>query len=116
MPRAAKVCGRPGCWANAERQGYCLEHAPAPWHRKSTARRYPPDWAARVRRTLRRDPVCQACHAAPSVTADHRVPLFEGGTHDLANLQGLCQPCHDTKTRAESARARRGRGGPPSPR
>ena len=36
---------------------------------------------------------------------DHIVPLIDGGSHDLDNLQTLCTPCHKTKTAAE-ARAR----------
>jgi 5-methylcytosine-specific restriction endonuclease McrA len=36
---------------------------------------------------------------------DHVVPLIDGGTHDLENLQTLCTPCHKRKT-AEEARER----------
>jgi len=36
---------------------------------------------------------------------DHVVPLVDGGSHDLDNLQTLCTPCHRAKT-AEEARAR----------
>jgi 5-methylcytosine-specific restriction endonuclease McrA len=34
---------------------------------------------------------------------DHIVPLIDGGTHDLANLQTLCPPCHTQKLRREAA-------------
>lgn len=33
---------------------------------------------------------------------DHIVPLVDGGTHDLDNLQTLCTPCHKKKTAAEA--------------
>lgn len=34
--------------------------------------------------------------------ADHRVPLEDGGTHELDNLQCLCCPCHRLKTAREN--------------
>jgi 5-methylcytosine-specific restriction endonuclease McrA len=41
---------------------------------------------------------------------DHVVPLADGGTHELANLQTLCRPCHRAKTAREAGeRARRRR-------
>jgi len=39
---------------------------------------------------------------------DHIVPLIDGGSHELSNLQTLCTPCHKTKT-AEESRARAAR-------
>jgi 5-methylcytosine-specific restriction protein A len=57
-------------------------------------------------RILRRDPICRACLSAPSVEADHIIPKAEGGTDDESNGQGLCEPCHTAKTKAEIARAR----------
>jgi 5-methylcytosine-specific restriction endonuclease McrA len=46
---------------------------------------------------------------------DHVVPLIDGGSHGLDNLQTLCTPCHKTKT-AEEARARAARTPrPPDP-
>ena len=33
---------------------------------------------------------------------DHIVPLVDGGSHDLDNLQTLCSPCHRAKTAAEA--------------
>jgi 5-methylcytosine-specific restriction endonuclease McrA len=33
---------------------------------------------------------------------DHIVPLIEGGSHDLVNLQTLCFPCHRSKSAEES--------------
>jgi 5-methylcytosine-specific restriction protein A len=52
---------------------------------------------------LARDPVCKMCNREASTVADHIRPhrgiwaLF----CDLANLQGLCKPCHDKKTATE---------------
>ena len=39
---------------------------------------------------------------------DHVVPLIDGGSHELSNLQTLCTPCHRRKTALE-ARERRSR-------
>jgi len=41
---------------------------------------------------------------------DHKVPLIDGGTHDLSNLQTLCVPCHRKKSALEQReRVDRGR-------
>ena len=34
---------------------------------------------------------------------DHVVPLIDGGSHELSNLQTLCTPCHKRKTAREAA-------------
>ncbi|PZQ56259.1 MAG: endonuclease [Novosphingobium pentaromativorans] len=69
------------------------------------------------RQVLREEPFCRRCledgkHVASDVV-DHIVPLAEGGSDDRENKQGLCDPCHDAKTRDE---ARRGRSRSGSPR
>lgn len=38
---------------------------------------------------------------------DHRIPLWEGGTDDDANLQSMHPDCHRAKTEAEAARRAR---------
>jgi 5-methylcytosine-specific restriction endonuclease McrA len=41
---------------------------------------------------------------------DHIVPLADGGTHELSNMQTLCRACHRAKTVREAVeRARRRR-------
>lgn len=61
---------------------------------------------------LRDHPLCVECEKAGRVTAatvpDHVVPLWKGGPDTEANLQALCQPCHDRKTAAEAAERARG--------
>jgi 5-methylcytosine-specific restriction protein A len=61
-------------------------------------------------RVLREEPLCRECDAkglvTATTTADHIIPLAEGGTGDRENMQGLCAPCHTAKTARESARAR----------
>lgn len=54
---------------------------------------------------LRENPLCVACQRTGRVTAatelDHIVPLHQGGTDDVRNLQGLCAECHRIKTTRE---------------
>lgn len=69
-------------------------------------------WMAKRREVMRRDKfTCAACGAIRmDHEVDHRVPLEQGGTNDLANLQLLCggpDRCHAAKTKAE-AKARAG--------
>jgi len=61
---------------------------------------------------LAEEPLCRPCLevglTSPSEEVDHVVPLFEGGSDDRSNKQGICRPCHKKKTAAESLRARSG--------
>jgi hypothetical protein len=61
---------------------------------------------------LRQEPWCPGYPAGihgtkrvRTTTADHRIPVVEGGTHDRANLRGLCGPCNSRKG-ADEARSR----------
>lgn len=44
-----------------------------------------------------RDKVCVICGGSDNLTVDHKLPLSEGGTDDLENLQTMCQPCNHQK-------------------
>jgi len=54
---------------------------------------------------LRREPLCRSCAAHGRVTlavhVDHIWPKHRGGSDDLANLQPLCEACHEAKTLRE---------------
>ena len=50
---------------------------------------------------LARDPVCKVCGRAASAQVDHIKPLAQGGDDSYDNLQGICVPCHATKTASE---------------
>jgi len=53
--------------------------------------------------------LCQPClrggRATPARECDHITPKAEGGTDALENLQAICTPCHEAKSKAERARA-----------
>ncbi len=50
---------------------------------------------------LRRDPICKDCSSQASTTVDHIIPVSQGGTDDMDNLQGLCEKCHNRKSAKE---------------
>lgn len=60
-----------------------------------------------------RNPLCIACsdqgRAVAATQRDHIIPLEEGGVDDESNEQGLCEACHDVKSKAEAERGRRKR-------
>lgn len=55
-----------------------------------------------------RNPLCAECMRQGKVTVatqrDHIIPLEEGGSDDESNEQGLCQECHDVKSKLEAKR------------
>jgi 5-methylcytosine-specific restriction enzyme A len=67
-----------------------------------------PEYARNRRLAYRRDGGrCVRC-ATPvgdgQWVCDHILPLSDGGTNDLPNLQTLCSDCNKTKTRADRRR------------
>src|SRR6266702_1477268 len=40
---------------------------------------------------------CARCGATVLLTADHIIPLSQGGTNDIGNIQPLCRPCNSYK-------------------
>lgn len=57
---------------------------------------YPDDWEERRKQVLERDGYeCQECGATDTTLHVHHVtPISEGGSHDLSNLETLCESCH----------------------
>jgi 5-methylcytosine-specific restriction protein A len=57
-------------------------------------------------RLMSANPLCVLCQREGRVAAatelDHRVPLWQGGTDDEANLDPLCAACHRDKTAREA--------------
>lgn len=63
---------------------------------------------------LNADPLCAECRRQGRTVAarevDHIVPVHQGGTDARENLQGLCRPCHWSKTATEARDRRTVRG------
>lgn len=57
------------------------------------------------KRRLAAEPLCRDCKAKGIIRAatvpDHIIPLAQGGTDTDDNVQCLCGPCHDRKTRGD---------------
>jgi 5-methylcytosine-specific restriction enzyme A len=61
-----------------------------------------------LKRVVKMDePICKCCGLAKSDVVDHIIPARVYAAkdserfYDRANIQGLCKPCHDEKTRHE---------------
>lgn len=52
----------------------------------------------RERLKVRDGAACSNCPNETMLSIDHIVPVSQGGTNHLYNLQLLCIPCHDIKT------------------
>lgn len=105
MPRALKVCSKPGCPTlvphNVSR---CHEHERAA-DRERGSRGYQTAGHRRFRRAvLDRDPVCVVCQLAIATVADHwpisRRDLEAQGLdpNDPSRGRGLCHRCHSQET------------------
>ena len=41
---------------------------------------------------------CRYCKATENLTLDHKIPIIQGGTEKLSNLQCLCKRCNMLKS------------------
>lgn len=95
----------------------CTRSLPCPLHPRDRwaegASGYERDgwaWAETVKRVLARDRfVCYVCLLDVAVTADHVIPVAEGGSSDDSNVAAICARCHAIKSQAEALRGRRRR-------
>lgn len=66
-------------------------------------------------KVLAEEPCCRMCQAegkrVQATVVDHIMPLAAGGDNSRGNQQGLCDPCHDAKSKRERAEAQHGPGG-----
>lgn len=104
--RPRSPCQVAGCPAFAVERGRCADHVrqdrqqrrltetPRPSFRD---RGYGNGWDGIRARVLTLTPRCRHCGAQATVV-DHIVPLRQGGTHALSNLQALCVKHHNEKT------------------
>ncbi len=107
MPIASPVFGRPG--GNVRRKAWARD--PAYKDPRKRGRAGQRDRA----QVLDEEPFCRSCleqgkHVA-SDKVDHIQPLAWGGSDERSNKQGLCDPCHDAKSKAERAKSAATRAG-----
>lgn len=64
--------------------------------------KYPSDWNTRRKKVYKRDNyTCQRCgakggpHGNVEIHAHHRIPISQGGGHELSNLVSVCRSCHE---------------------
>jgi 5-methylcytosine-specific restriction endonuclease McrA len=102
--RAPRLCSK----------GPCNNVQPCPIHpkprwaqtRTATERGYGAEHARLRKIVLREEPICYICRVLPSVTADHVIPLSQGGQTVRANMRGACDPCQRRKAAHEGVAAR----------
>jgi len=58
-------------------------------------------WMRLRQQVLIEEPVCRICGRKPSTQVDHINPVSKGGTDERDNLQGVCEECHEEKTRKD---------------
>ena len=56
---------------------------------------WPPDWEKRKQQLIRLNgSICSSCEEQQNVYLQHDIPLCEGGTNALDNLELICPACH----------------------
>jgi 5-methylcytosine-specific restriction protein A len=106
-----KPCSHPGCGVLVrDGSGRCQKHPKPKWAKPDTAtKRVTGRKLQRMRAELfAANPLCAECsrHGRVKLATqrDHVTPLAEGGADEDGNVQGLCDDCHEAKSKAEAAR------------
>jgi 5-methylcytosine-specific restriction endonuclease McrA len=80
-----------GCGQRTRTGSYCPRCA------KTTARGYGWHHQQRARATVAASPRCEQCGRLADLTADHIIPVIDGGAH--GPLRVLCRPCNSSRGR-----------------
>lgn len=103
MPRAAKVCGQPGCPAIlTDGDSRCPTHKRPAWEGRSGVNATPAHKRWRKQVMVINDGRCVRC-GKQATDADHTVPQSVAPelAFDPDNGQPLCATCHQAKTIAD---------------
>ena len=58
---------------------------------------FPPDWEERRQHLIQRNgSICASCDKEQHLYLIHEIPLSEGGTNELHNLELICRSCHES--------------------
>lgn len=98
MPNIKKSCRRP--WMAERKPQEGRKHSNTKFYQSTT-------WRKLRKVKLEQDPLCEECLKkgihTPAKVADHIVSINQGGAAlDIANLQSLCDRCHNIKSAKES--------------
>lgn len=79
-----------------------------PWQKRHTRQRAGSGWAWQQLKARILDRDGYACHwcGRMAETADHVVPVAEGGSDDPGNLVAACRACNERRGREAAARGR----------
>lgn len=75
-----------------ESQGYGSSPSPKPKHRRKNI-----GTKLALKVFANDDYTCQHCGTRNNLTVDHIIPVIQGGTNEITNLQTLCQSCNSSK-------------------
>lgn len=113
MPSVSlRYCSTPGCGVRVAR-GECPQHRKERRQRDDARRKGAahravygnPAWGRLRAQVLAEEPLCRVCQREWAAVVDHITPVSAGGAaFERSNLQGLCEPCHNRKTRREQNR------------
>lgn len=108
-------CRHPGCGElqTEARRGFCTKHQAIDDERfkrgryRTSARKrgYTSAYERARAWLLAHEPLCRRCQdegrTTPAVQTHHIVPLSEGGSNSVRNLEPICEPCHRALHAAE---------------
>lgn len=119
MPKSApRPCSFNSCHVLVrDGSGRCEAHPKQAWSKAVPVKRITGRRLQAMRAALfSRDPFCAECarqdHVKLATQRDHIKSLAEGGADDETNEQGLCDECHDAKSKHERIAARKKGLGP----
>lgn len=103
----ATICNVHGCPNIAVNKGRCALHPRPSWQGHRGFEGYKGEYLKNRNQVLKEEPCCRLC-GKPAVTVDHIKAKSQGGTDERSNLRGLCQDCHDKRSKEQAAKGRRG--------